>query len=209
VRFQIVGRTLLLLAVVLACRPAMASVIGAPPIGTLSGFYPTHTYRGQTFVSPGGLGESATVYVARTMGSSVGIEFHILITETAAGNDFHPTNILFESETLVSPPGPGRELFAFTVELGHIPLEAGVRYGLIIDAYVGDNHPNQSTRTGMASNSTMGIPGPYPDGHFVEKLATVGTRAEHFAGGWYEFEDQDLAFEIVLTPIPEPGTARS
>ena len=197
------------LALAVTCvgwSPAFATVISAPPISSLSGFHPDFTYRGETFIAPGGVGESATVYLTRSIGSQRGLEFRILITETVGGSQFRPTNILYESDTLIDPFGTSPGLLSFTVDLGDLPLMEGREYALILDSYVGNNTRNQSTDTGMSSNYTRSIPGPYLDGIFVQLLASTGTREEHFSRGWYEFPEEDLAFELVFGPIPEPGT---
>ena len=109
---------------------------------------------------------------------------------------------MFESGDLSLPLlGPQTE---FSVLLGGLSLTPGATYAWVLDAFV--------TADGVPGKSSVGeacCDDPYADGHFFFLNLTDGsgsTRAEHFDLVWNDFPDQDLAFQLFYTPIPEPGT---
>ena len=72
-----------------------------PPDFLVTGFGSSEVYRGQTFRLPfadAAFANSLTVFVGPTTDFTA--NFHVLLTEVDMTDDFHPTNVLFESGTL-------------------------------------------------------------------------------------------------------------
>lgn len=169
------------------------------------------SYFAQSFVAPNGtLDELRFVLAPQSpapdnAGDNV---FRLLITETVGGTEIsnpeliRPAAVVYESIDLTLPlAGPQTE---FSVLLGGLSLTPGATYAWVLDAFVAaDSVPGKSS-VGEACCDD-----PYADGHFFFLNLTDGsgsTRAEHFDRVWNDFPDQDLAFRLFYTPIPEPGT---
>ncbi len=187
-----------------AATQASAAVIANFPSQTsLSSFgEPFAPYNVQTFraLAPG-MASRLTIELSHDHGED-NTEFHVLLTEvTGYGQDFHPTKILYESprQTLEW----GSPVTRMDISLPNIPLQAGSRYAIVLDAFV--------TRDGLSGAARIGTNGSYAEGEFYFNHAFAGdTREDHFADSWFFTESiyppdiHDLAFELEF--IPEPST---
>lgn len=187
------------LLVSVICNAEIIGSIPIPPAASLSGFGSVEVYRGQTFRVPSGpaiLANRLTVFVGPTTDS--GANFRVLITEVDMTHGFHPTNVIFESETLTVPIFPLRRApDAFTIDLGGLVLQPGRDYAWILDhLLVG----NQATHVDMGTGL-----GAYADGFGFEFLNgpffPAGTRADHFASNnWFSSPFYDhFAFQLELS----------
>jgi hypothetical protein len=173
--------------------------ISVPLIGTYSGFGSSSVYRGQTFTTPPerSLANKLSVFVGP---SPDGGEFRVLLTGTEfVDGVFHPTTVLFESETLYVPPSTGPLPDTFEIELPNIPLEANQQYAWILDHFVVATGDVVGMDTGLGAQPYDGGFGfAFVNGPFLPP----GTREDHFAIGMMIYDDGyilDFAFELQLT----------
>ncbi len=173
--------------------PANADTIEIPLWGTLSGFNLMEPYRGQTFIAESGLAEQLTVYMAGSDDEDIGTNFRILLTEVDDTSGFRLTNVLFESSVQNVPFDRTTKIYAYTVDLGGIPLTGRKTYALVFDAY---GLAGGTSRTGVCrfdcyeDGMAFGHAGPF----------TSGDREDHFEGPWFMHHLQDLAFTLEFTP---------
>lgn len=183
----------------LSAPPGIVESDPIPPHVIFSGFGSSEVYRGQTFRLPPGLtvtANSLTVFVGPTNDS--GANFRVLITEVDMTNGFHPTNVLFESETLNVPSSISRSPETFVIDLGGLVLESDRDYAWILDHFVVGTGAFVSMGTGL---------GDYPDGmtfRFVNgPFFPSGTREDHFASNnWFVEGDRGFAFQLEFTRSP-------
>ncbi|WP_455220083.1 hypothetical protein [Kaarinaea lacus] len=128
------------------------------------------------------------------------MEFHVLITElTGSGSDFHPTTVLFESDTITfSSSAPATVIH---IPLPTLALVPDSTYAFILDAFV--------TRDGVDGTALVAMNGTYADGAFYFNQGFGGdTRDEHFADEWFFGEAlypsvyHDIAFQMNYVPVP-------
>jgi hypothetical protein len=138
---------------------ASAAVIANLPSETSFGSLgePFAPYFAQTFVA---LEPASATRLTLELSHDEGqdnMEFHVIITEVVGyGADFHPTTVLYESplQTLER----GAPVTLFQLFLPSIPLQTGVRYAFVLDAFV--------TRDGLSGTARAGTNGTYSDGEF-------------------------------------------
>ena len=126
------------------------------------------------------------------------MDFHVLITEVSgSGSDFHPTTVLFESDTVTfnsaAPPT------VVHIPLPNLALVPGKTYAFILDAFV--------TRDGSYGTAAIATKGTYTDGAFYFNQGSAGSsRTDHFADQWYFAESiypmafHDIAFQLSFEP---------
>lgn len=202
----------LLIPLALTASPGicLAVAIGTDPIPpefTTTGFGSSEVYRAQTFRLPSGseaaFAKNLTVFVGPTTDS--GANFHVLLTEVDMTSGFHPTNVIFESETLNVPVLPlRRDPDEFVVDLGRLLLQADRDYAWILDYFVvRDEGALVSMNTGLGSYPD-GMAYSFPNGAFFP----AGTREDHFSGNnWFEQEDHDFAFRLEFTSVSAPSVS--
>lgn len=183
------------------CNAATIGTEPIPPSFSVSGFGSSEVYRGQTFRLPPGspvLANSLKVFIGPTIAE--GADFRILITEVNMLEGLHPTNVLFESETLnVSILPLRRTSDEFIVDLKGLLLQPERDYAWIVDHFVAGDEMAAvvSMDTGLGDYSE-GTAFSFPNGPFFPD----GTREEHFEGNnWFIPEDRDFAFELTFTPV--------
>lgn len=187
------------------CSASTIGTVPIPPNFTLSGFGSAEVYRGETFRLPSGpaaLANSLTVFVGPT--ADVSANFHVLVTDVNTSTGFHPTNVIFESGTFNVPIFPLRSTpDKFVVDLGGLFLQPNHDYAWILDYFVvRDPTAFVSMGTGLGSYPD-GTAFSFPNGPFFPG----GTRQDHFASNnWFVQQDQDFAFQLSFTPVPEPAT---
>lgn len=181
-----------------------ATTIGTePPSSLLSGFGSSEVYRVQVFYVPSlepRFADTLTVYVGPTTDKHA--KFRILLTEVTFGDGFHPTNVLWESETLEVPVSPERNPTKFEVDLGGtIRLTADRAYAWILDHFaVGSQDNFVSMGTGLG-DYPPGAAYTFPNGPFFP----AGNRADHFASmNWKERGDEAFAFQLQLLDEERP-----
>jgi len=200
---------LILLALMASPRICLAVAIGTDPIPpefTTSGFGSSEVYRAQTFRLPSGseaaFAKDLTVFVGPT--SDSGANFHVLLTEVDMTSGFHPTNVIFESETLNVPVLPlRRSPDEFVVNLGRRLLQPDRDYAWILDYFV---VRDEGTSVSIDMNTGLGS---YPDGMAYcfpnGPFFPAGTREDHFSGNnWLEQEDYGFAFQLEFTSVSAP-----
>jgi len=170
---------------------------------TSSGFGSSEVYRGQTFTTLDSpmTAEELTVLVGPTADDNA--EFRVLLTEIISTNDgFHPTVVLYESETLNVPWFPPRSTpDEFILYLGGIQLEPNRQYAWMLDHFVVASGGVVSMDTGLANPYDGGASFRFHNGPFLPD----GTRADHFADVvWGLDETYDFAFTLKLKPIESP-----
>ena len=140
------------------------------------------SYFGQTFkLYEDVSAERLTVYFAHGV-----VDFRVLLVETVSTPEFHPTTVLFESNTIsVTEPNT-----AVTVSFGGLGLNAGQTYAWILDGYVENNGYSMIYVDDYFQDT-------YPDGFLFTANFISGTREEHFDDGfWYPgTDDMALVFE--------------
>jgi hypothetical protein len=178
-----------------------------PPEFTSTGFGSNEVYRAQTFRLPSGseavFAKNLTVFVGPTTDS--GADFHVLLTEVDMASGFHPTNVIFESETLNVPVLPLRQSpDEFVVDLGRRLLQPDRDYAWILDYFVvRDQGAHVDMNTGLGSYSD-GMAYSFPNGAYFP----TGTREDHFSGNnWFEQEDHDFAFQLEFTSVSAPSVS--
>ncbi len=175
-----------------------------PPEVTSSGFGSSEVYRTQTFRLPSGseavFAKNLTVFVGPTTDS--GANFHVLLTEVDMTSGFHPTNVIFESETLNVPILPLRpSLDEFVVDLGRLVLQPDRDYAWILDYFVaGDEGAHVDMNTGLGSYPD-GMAYCFPNGAYFP----AGAREDHFSSNsWFAEEGYDFAFQLEFTSVSAP-----
>lgn len=171
---------------------------GAPTRGLNRGFV------AQSFELAGASRLDDFSFLVHTSSSNYASTFRVLVTdiETGTSAGFHPTNVLFESETFSLPAQTRLQLY--TVSLGQTFLDAG-RYAIVIDGYTTNNQAALYYRTAQSDS--------YPDGSLnflsVSNSATGGSRSDYFvASAPWTATGVDLAFRLQFTPaaVPEPSS---
>jgi hypothetical protein len=166
---------------------------------------PNTAYYGQSFTPAGdGLAHDATVYL-NPIGPGDTL-FHVLLADLAlSGSEvLHPTSVLYESGTIDLAPGGGMQAVSFG--LGDTPLVAGHTYGLILDSFVAWDGGLDTAYQGYNTNANNGSVG-----HFFFYNVSGGSRADHFAGTWSNFDHFSAAFTLGINDpqvaaAPEPST---
>ena len=155
--------------------------------GSLTGLN-SNSYIGQTFKlqQPATI-EKLTVFIA----NSSNIDFRILLVDVDETPVPHPTNVLFESNTISLPgiykPSP------VTVDFVGISLNADQTYAWILDGYIEYDGIYQHAQISVNS------PNPFPDGSIIytnSPSSHTNTREENFNDFWYESTQNDMSFVL-------------
>lgn len=175
-----------------------ATKIQVPVNGTTSGFGSSEPYRGQIFSTPSlaSFAQQLTVFIGGT--SDRYARFRLLLTEVDMTNGFHPTNVLFESETQNVPIDLSREAKPFTFDLAGIPLKPGEKYAWILD-YFANATPGAVVSISTGVDLSGSYAGGVPFCFFSGPLLPSGTRADHFASNnWMIdiYSQKNLAFTL-------------
>ncbi|MGB5297176.1 MAG: hypothetical protein WBM52_05350 [Thiogranum sp.] len=165
---------------------------------SMSGFGFNEPYRGQTFLIPqDATAQSLTVFVES---GNTPIEFHILMVEVDTTTGFHPTNVLFESDTVALSASYGSEMTPITVNLGGIGLTANKAYAWLLDAFITSVPEHTDAATGADLSDS------YPDGFQFSlhsgPFPLPGTREDHFASdAWFVDTGTDMTFKLEYSPV--------
>ena len=186
-----------------------------PPYWYSTGFGSSEVYRGQTFRLPSGpavLANDLTVFMGPQTHS--GARFRLLITEVDTFEGLHPTDVIFESETVNVQFSFNSK--SYDVELGGLLLQPEHDYAWIMDYFAVRNPSDDpidrvNMSVGLGSYPSDMGQGNYPDGvafsFFNGPFYPSGTRQDHFASNnWGVQENRDFAFQLDFTPIPEPAS---
>jgi len=189
------------------CLAVSLGTDSIPPEFWSTGFGCSEVYRAQTFRLPAGseavFAKDLSVFVGHTTDEEA--RFRVLLTEVDMTSEFHPTNVLFESETLYVPISyhPGQNPDAFVVDLGRLLLQPDRDYAWILDYFVvRDEGVLVSMSTGLGSYSD-GMAYSFNNGAYFP----AGTREDHFSGNWTVDEESDFAFQLEFTSVSAPSVS--
>ena len=104
------------------------------------------------------------------------VTFRVLLVDVVTDPEFHPVNVLFESDaiTVSQPDTP------VSVTFGGVNLNAGQTYAWILDGYVEYDGTDGYSMIYVDDY----LEDMYPDGFVFSRTFTTGTREEHFADYW-------------------------
>ncbi len=181
------------------------------------------SYYGQTFLAPSGLAETLKIRinVSDLLGND-GIDFRLLITETTrTGNNFLPTNVIFESELFTI----GNEIGIFglqtgpdpTLPIGGIDLIDGQTYAWILDSvsaadgfqgfgYVGSRHPQQADFHGGALLANFDLEKGALDQPWLYVSQLDFAYQMDFSPGGVASPDLNVTRTLPSASVPEPST---
>ena len=181
----------------------LALVPGVCPAGVIDNFpgtaflsalgEPFSPYFAQTFKALPGVATDLAIELAGNLGPD-DVDFHVLLTEVSgSGLTFHPTVVLFESDTVTFSSAAPRTVVH--IPLPNLALVPGKTYAFILDAFV--------TRDGSDGTARVATNGTYADGGFYFNQGFAGSsRADHFADQWFFAESiyppdfHDIAFQL-------------
>lgn len=179
--------------------------------------YSSDTYFAQTFVAPPNATRLTSVRFTLQSGHTEDSQFanerpfRVLITNNAATAPYRflPTEILYESPSLISPytPNPPDVFQNFVVPIPGVSVTPGMTYAFVLDAF-SDAVANQYSVRSVQATTTSNFSG----GEFYaarlpidDNLMPIGSRDDHFATQFLPSgPDVDLIFEAKF--VPEPGS---